>query len=66
MGRGSPHTHFTKGEKIFIQLKPDGSLVRRFVERRRAAVVVEKEEGGEREHIPISIIKSIGFYRKSS
>lgn len=51
---------------VIIRIKPSGILIRRFIDRRRAAVEVESENGADREKIPISIIKSIGIYKGST
>lgn len=38
-------------------------MIRRYIERRRDAIEVEKEDGAGSEKIPIAIIKSISIYK---
>jgi len=61
----SAHTHFSRGQRVMVRLKPDGSMIGRFVARKRAAIVIETGLKNQRQHIPISIIKSVGIYKGS-
>jgi len=59
---GCPHTNFTRGQRVLIRLKPEGTMIGKFIERRRASVDIERNDG-RIAYVATSIIKSVSIYK---